>query len=262
MTSSRWQWTGFSIRLPSTGFLAANPCPSSYVRWSVQVDGLERSIRRCRSHRSSGIPGIKIVAPATPGDAKGLLKAAIRDDNPVLFLEHKRLYSLKGSMSDGVIPIGEAAIRRPGDDVTIVSAMKGVHDCLEAADVLGEHDVSAEVIDLRTIRPLDIETILASVVKTSRLVVVEEGPLTGGWAGEVMSLTMEHALGNLDDASRFTRTARSRTAHPLRMHSSRAHRESWRKFSPELELRPRRGGVGTDRTSLRTCTVLLRNSMV
>ena len=99
--------------------------------------------------------------------------------------------------------LGRARVVREGSDVTLVSAMKGVHDCLAAADLLAEQGVDAEVIDLRTIRPIDIDTVLASVVKTNRVAVVEEGPLTGGWAGEVLSLITEHGLGDLDDAWRI-----------------------------------------------------------
>ena len=153
----------------------------------------------------TGIPGLKIVAPSTPADAKGLLKAAIRDDNPVLFFEHKRLYSIKGPPGgDEPTPLGRAAVVRAGTDVTLVSAMKGVHDSLVAADLLAEQGVSAEVIDLRTLRPLDVDTVLRSVEKTNRIAVVEEGPLTGGWAGEVLALVTEHGLGDLDDAWRIT----------------------------------------------------------
>jgi pyruvate/2-oxoglutarate/acetoin dehydrogenase E1 component len=153
----------------------------------------------------SSVTGLKIAAPATPRDAKALLKGAIRDDNPVLFFEHKRLYTLKGPAGgdDEVIPLGQAAVIREGDDVTLVSAMKGVHDCLEAAEALAGDGVSAEVIDLRTLRPIDLETIVRSVRKTNRLAVVEEGPLTGGWAGEVLALVTEQALGDLDDAWRI-----------------------------------------------------------
>ncbi len=152
-----------------------------------------------------GIPGLKIVAPSTPADAKGLLKSAIRDDNPVVFFEHKRLYSTKGPLNGGdPIPLGSAAVVREGTDVTLVSAMKGVHDSLAAADLLAADGISAEVIDLRTLRPLDAETVLRSVEKTNRIAVVEEGPLTGGWAGEVLALVTEHALGDLDDAWRIT----------------------------------------------------------
>jgi pyruvate/2-oxoglutarate/acetoin dehydrogenase E1 component len=151
-----------------------------------------------------GITGLKIVAPATPADAKGLLKAAIRDENPVVFLEHKRLYSLKGEVGgDEVVPLGRARIARGGSRITLVTAMKGVHDCLAAADLLAADGIDAEVVDLRTLRPLDLETVLASVAKTNRVAVVEEGPLTGGWAGEMLALIAEHGLGNLDDAWRI-----------------------------------------------------------
>jgi pyruvate/2-oxoglutarate/acetoin dehydrogenase E1 component len=151
-----------------------------------------------------GITGLKIVAPATPADAKGLLKAAIRDENPVVFLEHKRLYSLKGEVAgDEVVQLGRARIAREGSRITLVTAMKGVHDCLEAADLLAADGIDAEVVDLRTLRPLDLETVLASVEKTNRVAVVEEGPLTGGWAGEMLALIAEHGLGDLDDAWRI-----------------------------------------------------------
>jgi len=151
-----------------------------------------------------GVTGLKIVAPATPASAKGLLKASIRDDNPVIFFEHKRLYSIKGPVGDaeGYV-LGRAAVVRDGNDVTLVSAMKGVHDCLEAADLLAGKGVSAEVVDLQTVRPIDAETIVRSVEKTNRVAVVEEGPLTGGWAGEVLAIVTENALGDLDDAWRI-----------------------------------------------------------
>lgn len=150
------------------------------------------------------VPGIKIVAPSTPGDAKALLKAAIRDDNPVMFFEHKRLYATKGELGDEeVLPIGRAAVVRAGGDVTLVSCMKGVHDCLAAAELLAGEGIDAEVIDLRTIRPMDGDTVLASLAKTNRLAVVEEGPVTGGWAGEALSLAVEHGLHDVDDVWRI-----------------------------------------------------------
>jgi pyruvate/2-oxoglutarate/acetoin dehydrogenase E1 component len=130
-----------------------------------------------------GVPGLKIACPSTPADAKALLKAAIRDDNPVLFFEHKRLYTLEGEVNGAPGRVGEAAVVREGSDITLVTAMKSVHDSLEAADALEQDRVSVEVIDLRTLRPFDVETVLGSVQKTNRIVVVEEGPLTGGWAG-------------------------------------------------------------------------------
>jgi pyruvate/2-oxoglutarate/acetoin dehydrogenase E1 component len=150
-----------------------------------------------------GVPGLKLVAPSTPADAKALLKGAIRDDNPVLFFEHKRLYTLEGEVNGDVGRLGEAAVVREGTDVTLVTAMKSVHDGLEAAEELERDRISVEVIDLRTLRPFDLETVLASVRKTSRIVVVEEGPLTGGWAGEVLASVTEHGLGYLDDAWRI-----------------------------------------------------------
>jgi pyruvate/2-oxoglutarate/acetoin dehydrogenase E1 component len=152
-----------------------------------------------------GVPGLKIVAPSTPASAKALLRAAIQDPNPVLFFEHKRLYSKKGPINGGPVPaIGAAAVVREGTDLTLVSAMKGVDDCIEAAGVLADAGISAEVIDLQTIRPFDVDTVLASLAKTNRLVVVEEGPRTGGWAGEVLAVATERALGDIDDAFRIT----------------------------------------------------------
>ena len=151
----------------------------------------------------SGIPGIKIVAPSTPADAKALLLASIEDDNPVLFFEHKRLYTLEGDVNGARAALGEAAVVRAGRDLTIVSAMRGVHQSLEAAELLAASGIEAEVIDLRTLRPLDMETVIASVVRTNRLLVVEEGPLTGGWAGEVLARATEEALGDLDDVWRI-----------------------------------------------------------
>ena len=150
-----------------------------------------------------GIPGIKIAAPSSPAEAKGLLKGAIRDDNPVLFLEHKRLYSIKGPPTpegeQDVIPLGQAAVAREGADLTMVSISKGVRDALAAAEELaGEVDV--EVVDLRTLRPLDLATVLASVAKTNRIVAVEEGPRTGGWATGLLGAVAEEGLHDLDDA--------------------------------------------------------------
>jgi len=150
-----------------------------------------------------GIPGLKIVCPSTPSDAKALLKAAIRDDNPVLFFEHKRLYTMQGDVDSAPGRLGEASVVRTGNDITLVTAMKSVHDSLVAAEALEQDGISVEVIDLRTLRPFDIDTVASSVRKTSRLVVVEEGPVTGGWAGEVLASVTEVALGHLDDAWRI-----------------------------------------------------------
>ena len=153
-----------------------------------------------------GVPGLKVVAPATPFDAKAMLKAAIRDDNPVVFFEHKRLYSVKGELGgpDDVVPLGKAAVVREGSDLTVITAMKGVHDALESAERLAGRGIDVEVVDLRSFRPIDAETIVASVEKTGRALVVEEGPRTGGWAAEVLAVVTEGALGYLDDAWRLT----------------------------------------------------------
>jgi pyruvate/2-oxoglutarate/acetoin dehydrogenase E1 component len=150
-----------------------------------------------------GIPGLKIVFPSSPAEAKGLLKASIRDDNPVVFLEHKRLYSVKGpapAAGEDVLPLGQARIARSGDDVTIVSVGKGVADALEAAESLAAGGISAEVVDLRTLRPLDLATVLESVARTNRLLAVEEGPRTGGWAAGLLGAVAEAGLHDLDDA--------------------------------------------------------------
>ena len=148
-----------------------------------------------------GIPGLKIVAPSSPAEAKGLLKASIRDDNPVLFLEHKRLYSVKGpDPEEEVIPLGRARVARKGRDVTIVAISKGVADALAAAEELAGDGVEAEVLDLRTLRPLDVDTVLESVARTNRLLAVEEGPRTGGWAAGVLGAVAQEGLHDLDDA--------------------------------------------------------------
>jgi pyruvate/2-oxoglutarate/acetoin dehydrogenase E1 component len=149
-----------------------------------------------------GIPGIKIAAPSSPREAKGLLKGAIRDDNPVVFLEHKRLYSVKGEVPppDEVIELGRANVARQGGDLTIVSISKGVPDALAAAERLAGEGLEAEVIDLRTLRPLDLDTVLASVARTNRLLAVEEGPRTGGWSTGLLGAVAERGLHDIDDA--------------------------------------------------------------
>jgi acetoin:2,6-dichlorophenolindophenol oxidoreductase subunit beta len=148
-----------------------------------------------------GIPGVKIAAPSTPAEAKGLLKGAIRDDNPVIFLEHKRLYSVKGPPPENgeVVPLGKARVARRGADLTIVSIAKGVADSLVAAELLADDGIDAEVLDLRTLRPLDTETVLESVAKTNRIVAVEEGPRLGGWAANLLGTVSAEALHDLDD---------------------------------------------------------------
>jgi pyruvate dehydrogenase E1 component beta subunit len=149
----------------------------------------------------SQIPGLLVVSPSNAADAKGLLKAAIRNPNPVIFLENEILYSQMGSvpkMDDFVLPIGKAKIAREGSDVTIVSFSIGMTYALKAADELASHGISAEVIDLRTIRPMDIATVLASVQKTHRCITVEEGWPQSGVGSEISAQIMEHAFDWLD----------------------------------------------------------------
>ena len=146
------------------------------------------------------VPGLKVVTPATPADAKGLLKSAIRDDNPVIFIEGEMLYNQKGEVPEGehLIPLGVADIKRPGTDVTIVAHAKMVAVALRAAEELEKEGVSAEVVDPRTLRPLDLPTILESVRKTNRCVIVEEGwPLAGIGASVVDGIQRE-AFDDLD----------------------------------------------------------------
>jgi pyruvate/2-oxoglutarate/acetoin dehydrogenase E1 component len=142
-----------------------------------------------------GEPGLKLVAPATPADAKALTRDAIRDDNPTLVFEHKLLYGKRGELDDAAsrLGIGRATIRRPGADVTLCGALAAVDTCLAAAVVLEAAGVDAEVVDLRSLRPLDVTTIAQSAASTRRLVVVEEGPPLGGYAAEVVAAAVEHA---------------------------------------------------------------------
>jgi pyruvate dehydrogenase E1 component beta subunit len=145
-------------------------------------------------------PGIKVVVPATPADAAGLLRAALRDGNPVLFFEHKGLYGLKGEVPDDpewIVPLGTARIARAGEDVTIVATAMELHKALEAADRLAGEGLSAEVIDPRTLDPLDEETILASVSRTGHAVIVHETWERGGYGGEIAAVIADRAWGAL-----------------------------------------------------------------
>jgi pyruvate dehydrogenase E1 component beta subunit len=147
------------------------------------------------------IPGLKVVAPSNPADMKGMLAAAIRDPDPVIVCEHKALFAEKGEVPDGehVVPLGEATVVRDGADVTIVALAAMVPRALAAAERLdAEHGIDAEVIDLRTLIPLDAQAILRSVAKTSRLFTVEENPRVGGWGAEIVSLVADEGFYSLD----------------------------------------------------------------
>lgn len=149
----------------------------------------------------SHFPGLKVVSPGTAADAKGLLKAAIREDDPVLFIEHATLYQAKGEVPDDedfIIPIGESDVKREGKDATIVSYSKGLQLSLEAAEKLAQEGISVEVIDLRTLRPLDTRPVIESVKKTNRIVVVEEGWRSYGVGSEIAARVQELAFDYLD----------------------------------------------------------------
>jgi len=145
-------------------------------------------------------PGLRVVIPATPADAKGLLKTALRQEDPVIFLEHESLYSVKGEVPDGehLVPFGKANVMREGKDVTIVSYSKCVYDSIHAAEALENEGIDAEVIDLRTLNPLDITTVVESVKKTGKAIVVYEGWRTGGAGAEIVAQLHELAFDHLD----------------------------------------------------------------
>jgi pyruvate dehydrogenase E1 component beta subunit len=156
---------------------------------------------QCYSAWYAHVPGLKVIAPSNAADAKGLLKAAIRDPNPVVFLEHEILYGTSGEVPKGddwIVPIGKAKIARPGSDVTIVSFARGMVYALEAAQKLSEDGIEAEVIDLRTLRPLDMETIIASVKKTNRIVTVEEAWPVCSVGSEICARVASEAFDYLD----------------------------------------------------------------
>src|SRR5690242_56778 len=146
------------------------------------------------------VPGLKIAAPSTPADVVGLMASAIRSDDPVVVFEHKGLFASKGPAAppDHVVPLGEAAIVKPGKDVTVVALASTVPTALKAAELLAPEGIAAEVVDLRCLVPLDMRTVLASVEKTSRLVIVEENPYQGGWGGTVASVVADEGFESLD----------------------------------------------------------------
>lgn len=147
------------------------------------------------------VPGLKVVVPSTPYDARGLLRAAIRDEDPVLYFEHKKMYrSVRGEVpdTDYVVPLGKAAVTHPGSQVTVIAYGLMAHYALEAADVVGSEGISVEVVDLRTLRPLDRETVLESVRKTGKCLIVYEDNKFGGYGAEVAAIVAEEAFDYLD----------------------------------------------------------------
>ena len=158
-----------------------------------------------------GIPGLIVVMPATPRDLKGLLKSAVRNDNPVVFIEHKALYFAKGDVpvEEYLVPLGAADVKRTGGDVTIVATSWMVWHALSAAEKLAAEGISCEVVDPRTLWPLDKPTICDSVRKTGRCIVVTEAPVEGGWSGEAAAVVQEHCFRDLEQPVRRIGAARS-----------------------------------------------------
>ncbi len=173
-----------TVRCPSGGGVAGGPFHSQNPEaWFLRV------------------PGLKVLCPSTPYDCKGLIKAAIRDDNPVIFFEHKFLYRrIKGEVpsEDYIVPIGKADVKREGEDLSVITYGSTVHSSLEAAERLAQEGVSVEVVDLRTIHPYDKEAVLATVKKTSKVCVIHEDTLTGGVGAEIAAFIAEHAFDKLD----------------------------------------------------------------
>jgi pyruvate/2-oxoglutarate/acetoin dehydrogenase E1 component len=168
------------------------------------------------------VPGLKLVMPATPYDAKGLLKAAIRDDAPTMFIEHKLLYMTEGEVPEGeyLVPLGEAHVKRPGKDVSIVTYSLMTLRCLEAAEELSGHGISAEVVDLRTLVPMDKEAVLDSVRKTGRLLIVHEACKRGGVGGDIAAMVMEEAFDSLE--APILRVAGKNTTIPFSLNLEKA----------------------------------------
>ena len=179
----------------------------------VSLGGFRSAAAQHSQHLESWfthVPGVKVAIPSSPSDAKGMLKSAIRDDNPVIFFEHQQLMPTKGPVPDGelLIPFGEADIKREGKDLTLVSYSLMVHKALKAADELEKEDIHIEVIDLRTLNPLDKETILESVEKTGRLLIVHQASITSGFGAEIAAMVAQkgfeflispiHRLGAID----------------------------------------------------------------
>jgi pyruvate/2-oxoglutarate/acetoin dehydrogenase E1 component len=177
------------------------------IKVPVVIRGAMGSVRNAGAQHAHSFyswfahtPGLKVALPSTPYDCKGLFKTALRQDTPVLFIEHKGLYNSKGTVPEEeyLVPFGSARVCREGSDVTIVAVGRMVHVTLEAASTLQGQGISAEVIDPRTVAPLDRDTITASVQKTGRLAVVDEAPASCGFSGEMMALACERAFDSLD----------------------------------------------------------------
>jgi pyruvate dehydrogenase E1 component beta subunit len=172
------------------------------VVWCPDGAGLRAAAQHSQSLEAWFVhtPGLKVVVPSDPHDVKGLIKAAIRDDDPVMFFQHKKLFAKEGPVpeDDYIIPLGQAAVKREGRDVTLLCYGAGYYLCLEAAEVLSKENIDAEVVDLRTLKPLDMDTVAASVTKTHRAVIVHEACVTGGFGAELAARIQDELFDELD----------------------------------------------------------------
>lgn len=172
------------------------------VLWAPDGGGLSAAAQHSQSLESwfVHIPGLKVVAPSEPSDVKGLIKAAIRDDDPVIFFQHKRLFAQTGHVPEDeyIIPIGSAAVKRPGKDITILTYSRMTYLCLEAAEQLAKEEIDVEIVDLRTLKPLDFALIAESVKKTYNVLIVHEACLTGGFGAEIAARIGEELFDYLD----------------------------------------------------------------
>lgn len=196
-------WDIVVNQIAKTRFMSDGQCSFPLVIRSANGGGARFGAQHSQSveNWAMAVPGLKVVAPSNAADVKGLLAASIRDPDPVLFFEQKSMYGMKSEVPEGehVVPLGKAAIAREGSDVTIVALAAMVPRALQAAETLqGDHGISAEVIDLRSLVPLDTTTIFESVTKTARLVTVEENPRLCGWGAEVSSIVAEELFYDLD----------------------------------------------------------------
>lgn len=196
-------WDIVVNQIAKTRFMSDGQCSFPLVIRSANGGGARFGAQHSQSveNWAMAIPGLKVVAPSNAADVKGLLAASIRDPDPVLFFEQKSLYGIKSEVPEGehVVPLGQAAVIREGTDVTIVALAAMVPRAMKAAETLAaEHNISAEVVDVRCLVPLDITTIFKSVTKTGRLVTVEENPRLCGWGAEISSLVAEELFWDLD----------------------------------------------------------------
>lgn len=196
-------WDIVVNQIAKTRFMSDGQCSFPLVIRSANGGGARFGAQHSQSieNWAMAVPGLKVVAPSSPADVKGLLAAAIQDPDPVLFFEQKSLYGIKGEVPDGdyVDQLGKAKVLREGSDVTIVALAAMVPRAMKAAETLAnDHNVSAEVIDVRSLVPLDVSTIFASVSKTNRLVTVEENPRLCGWGAEISSLVSEELFWDLE----------------------------------------------------------------